>query len=608
MKWPDGLSNMQIGKRLLMALSLMALAACGGGGEDAPASPQPQPPQSQPPAPRTDSVFATRTATMRFLTQATFGPRPTEAEPLIGSNGSDWYRTQIDLPANLHQPNLARYRSFIPNFERFNSFFFSRTPSFSFYTNVLTGEDQLRQRMAFALSQIFVVSDSSDLLQVFPEGMGYFQDILITNAFGNYRDILEDVTYSPAMGYFLTYAGNQREDPETGRMPDENYAREILQLFSIGLVDLNNDGTSITGGDGNPQASYSNVDISGLARVFTGLDLDFRAGADAEAWTRPMRMNDEEHESGTKTFLGTTIPANTNGTDSIDIALDTIFNHPNVPAFFGRQLIQRFITSNPAPDYVARVADAFISGAYVLPDGSEIGSGTRGDLSATLAAVLFDDEARSDATISDSRFGKIREPIIRFTNWVRAFDVGTIEPALTFSLYDTSRSDSLNQNPYRAPSVFNFYRPGFIAPGTRTGGEGLTMPELQITNTSSIAGYINFISFFALDYQQFATAEPLQNFFDEQGVTLDTSDIQNVFRPDYSTLEDIADDPEALAQAVIDRLSYDTFSTETTGQIIETIANFDSGNDGFINDFDRTTRVQLAVILVMTSPDYLLQR
>ncbi|MGB0849554.1 MAG: DUF1800 domain-containing protein, partial [Thiolinea sp.] len=392
--------------------------------------------------------FATLPQTARFLTQATFGPTPTQLDTLTGVSASAWYRAELEKPATLVEPFLKDWENrlqvvaiyggtFTPPdgadngaeeddgdaaFDQFREYF-NHLNQAGFWKNALRADDQLRQRVAFALSQILVVSDAAgEALNDFPGAMAYYQDVLNRNALGNYRQLLEEVTYAPAMGYWLTYMGNQKGDPATGRIPDENYAREILQLFSIGLVQLNPDGSVQTGANGQPLETYNNDDIAGLARVFTGLDLDLDGGYSLEAvdletygqtadlWLRPMRRFPERHSTLEKRFLGSVIPANTDAATSISMALDTIFAHPNVGPFIGRQLIQRLVTSAPEPAYIARVSSAFDSGSYSLPDGGVVGSGMRGDLAATVAAVLFDAEARTEPAMQGTQFGKLREP------------------------------------------------------------------------------------------------------------------------------------------------------------------------------------------------------
>ncbi|WP_274602048.1 DUF1800 family protein [Pseudoalteromonas sp. S16_S37] len=275
--------------------------------------------------------------------------------------------------------------------------------------------------------------------------------------------MLKAVTYSPAMGYYLTYLGNKKGDPNKGTVPDENYARELLQLFSIGLLALNQDGTTKLDKTGQAIEVYDNQDITGLARVFTELNYD-EESAEQEGmfynsvFTLPMIAFPNDHSAQPKQFLDLTIAENTNAKESIDIAIEHIFSHPNLAPFIGKQLIQRLVSSNPSRGYVANVARAFNSGIYKLPDGSIIGDGKRGALDATLAAILFHPEARNLATVSG---GKLKEPILRFTQWARAFSVKNITPRFQPMLWDTSLVSRLNQHPYRSPSVFNFYRPGY---------------------------------------------------------------------------------------------------------------------------------------------------
>jgi len=363
------------------------------------------------------------------------------------------------------------------------------------WQTLLTADDELRQRMMFALSQIFVISTDSFFDQGF--STAYYTDVLTNQAFGNYRTLLEDVTYSPAMARYLTYYRNRKGDPRTGRMPDENYAREILQLFSIGLVELEMDGTPKPGA----LETYNNEDITGLARVFTGLSgqgASFNWNDQAENYRyRPLQMFDDQHSELEKSFLGTTIPENTNGTQTIGRALDVIAEHPNVAPFISRQLIQRFTSSSPSQDYVRRVAEVFEAGAYRAPNGQAFGIGRRGDLSAVIAAILLDPSVHDD--IQDPNEGKLREPVLKFIQYVKAFNLSNIDVWEEWRFYNTNKTDTgISQHPLRSPSVFNFYRPGFIAPGTETGEAGLSAPELQIVNEGASLGYINFISHFIM--------------------------------------------------------------------------------------------------------------
>ena len=487
---------------------LLFAGGCSGGGtsdrETGPvAGPIPPPPlPSPPPPPPPTGAFATEAETSRFLTQATFGPSPEDVSTLTGTSASNWFLAELEKPASLHTPQLEAYRAMIEDLDADFPVLAVQSSTFSFWRNAIEGGDQLRQRMAFALSQILVVSNfGGELLTDIPEPVVGYQDVLVEGAFGNYRDLLEAVTYSPAMGFYLTYMGNQKSDPATGRMPDENYAREILQLFTVGVLQLGPDGVPILE-NGQPVELYDNMDVTGLARVFTGLDLDgldrqrFPSVVDAvdewdgleQAMLTPMAINESLHSPELKRFLNCEIAAGTPGAESVDQALDCIMAHPNVGPFVSRQLIQRFTHSAPEPAYVQRVAATFDAGTYTLPNGTSVGDGRKGDLSATLAAILFDVDVRSDASLTDPQFGKIREPILRFTHWARAFDADASRPEFGIELFDLSAPDALSQHPYRARSVFNFYRPGYIAPGTQSGAAGLPVPELQIVNATSTPG------------------------------------------------------------------------------------------------------------------------
>ncbi|MEO1662114.1 MAG: DUF1800 family protein [Pseudomonadota bacterium] len=591
------------------ALALvLSVAACGGGGSDsggtlpggsgsAPPSPPPPPP---PPPPPVSGAFETNETTALFLSQATFGPTQANLSNLTGTSPSDWFVAELNKPASFNldyvlneisQPD-ARDTDGQLTYEKRN------TPTFSFWINAIEGDDQLRQRMAFALSQILVISHAEgNFLFEAPNAVAHYQDILVSNAFGNYRDLLEEVTYSPAMGEYLTYLQNIKGDAATGRMPDENYAREVMQLFSTGLVELEQDGDVVTQ-NGVPIELYTNADVTGLARVFTGLSLkggefwfDYR-DLPEDALHSSMQAYPEWHSELQKSFLGTTIAAGTGPEESIDLALDTLVNHPNTAPFVSRQLIQRFVTSHPEPDYIGRVSAAFAAGQYTLPNGSVVGDGRRGDLSATIAAILFDDDAREATSRDQDTFGKIREPVLRFIQWARAFDANTVTPELTFQLYNTSFAGSLSQAPYKSPSVFNFYRPGYIAPGTETGAAGLTMPELQLVNANSISNYANFMTFFIFGFAANDTDNP--------GAAS--------FIPDYSDELALATDPTALVDHLDLLLTYGTTSAETKATIVnflEEVALEVPSDPNYDGPF---LRVAMGILMVMTSPDYIVQR
>ena len=291
---------------------------------------------------------------------------------------------------------------------------FAQFRRFAWWHTVMSAPDQLRQRVAFALSEIMVVSDNVDILLVYPYALSGFNDILLNNAFGNFRDLLRDVALHPAMGVFLSHLNNQRADPANNIFPDENFAREVMQLFSIGLFKLDIDGSQQLDGDAVPIPSYDNDDIREFAKMFTGLSwggADGFFGKQAPNFREPMQMFDPFHEPGTKQLLNdTAVLAGQTGMQDIDSAIDNLFNHPNVGPFIGRQLIQRLVTSNPSPGYVERIARTF--------NGDS--TGVRGDLRAVVYAILTDPEAANPD--NDSGFGKLREPVLRAASLYRQFN------------------------------------------------------------------------------------------------------------------------------------------------------------------------------------------
>lgn len=588
--------NRPVASRLIPAVFAMFLTACGGGGGSGSVTTGDAPPAAPPPAPAPapEPIALTPTEASRFLSQATFGPNSDAIDALVDSGLEDWLTDELEKPATLHLEYV------LSRFPADGNFFDEQgnplpqivyTASDSFWEKSITADDQLRQRMAFALSQILVVSSQSDLFRA-PQTLAAYMDVLTEGAFGNFRDLIENVTYSPAMAVYLTYLRNEKADPSSGRVPDENYARELLQLFTLGLVELNPDGTPTQGPDGAPIELFDNSDITGLAKVFTGLSFSgtsFNTPLRAipfESFYQPLQMFNTYHSFEEKSFLNTTIPANSGGIGSIDRALDAIFAHPNVGPFLARQLIQRFVTSSPSPEYVGRVAATFNAGRYSLPSGKEIGSGQRGDLAATIAAILFDADARGSSSTTHPEFGKLREPVIRFTHWARAFEINSADASNERVLRDTSSSELLGQHPYRSPSVFNFYRPGYIAPGTETGAAGLTAPELQIANASTVMGYPNFLTLYALG------VSPLVD-----------SGAPRAFASDYANEVALAADPGALLDHLDLLLTHGTLSEETRARITEALNVINPGSEAGL-----LGRARLASIMVMTAPEYIVLR
>lgn len=486
-----------------------------------------------------------------------------------------WLDTQLALPPTFHAPSIEAIltRREAGEFEPFENdieyLIFARR--LAWWHNTITAQDTVRQRVAFALSQIFVVSDRVDTLEVYPYALGSYYDTLLEHAFGNFRDLLEAVALSPAMGIYLSHVNNRRSDPVNNIFPDENFAREVMQLFSIGLFQLAPDGTVLRDANGDPLPTYDNADIAEFAKVFTGLSFDgsnsFFGNVDTPYFRAPMVMFDAEHELGEKRLLnGVVVPAGQSGLQDIDMALDNLFEHPNVGPFMSRLLIQRLVTSNPSPAYVQRVASVF----------NDNGSGVRGDMRAVIRAITLDPEARAAPTNAGS-FGKLREPVVRYVSLLRQLGVsspdGFIAP-LGYFLQDVSQ-----QHPLSAPSVFNFYLPDHTPAGP-VADAGLVAPEFQITNSNTIVAYPNFID--AIVLGDFVT---------------DTPDGFEPASLNFSPLIDIADDPEALVDRLDTLFHYGTLSPELRTIFIDAIREFD----------DMEFRVRIALYWVLTSPEYAIQ-
>ncbi|MEM7610707.1 MAG: DUF1800 family protein [Pseudomonadota bacterium] len=566
--------------RVLLTVALsMLLVACGGGGDDGSITgvADPDPTGNPPTPPVSYSLIEDQETAFRFLTMAAFGGSRADIDALVGRDAADWladqfaipYASYVDRVIPLINPGVTAFAD-APATE-------SRHQMEMFWDAAIEGDDPLRQRMLFALSQI-IVANFNNARNANREA--YYLDNLGKHAFGNYRDILQDITYTPLMGSYLTYVGNRKGDPTTGRLPDENYAREILQLFSTGLVDLQMNGEPILVG-GEPVETYGNDDIVNLARVFTGLVYDRDRGI--SGWWSPMLMDEARHSELEKRFLNVVIPANTDGTTSINLALDGIFAHPNVAPFMARQLIQRFTASHPTPQYVERVATAFETGTFAAGNGRTFGTGTRGDLEATLAAILLDPTLFDATTIASDRVGKVREPILRFVHWARAFELSNVDSRQETRLRDTSSaSTALAQRPFGSPSVFNFYRPGYVAAGTLTGELGLTAPEFQIVNEGSAIGFGNFMTDYIINDTPFRD--------------------RDTFNASYATELALADDADAL----VDHLALLLTGNQVTDASRASIANAIEAIGIRQSDeaADRLSRVHLAIIMFVNDPSF----
>jgi uncharacterized protein (DUF1800 family) len=455
------------------------------GGNNPPvgvATPTPTPPSNATPTPTPTPVVSNPPVTSyikpkditdsaRFLHQATFGPTDEEIVAMQSTEFNKWFEDQARAERCLIKSHFKPTAG--------GDYYMSQFIN-GWWNCAISGEDQLRQRMTFALSQIFVVSSNMSGLEIETFAIADYYEMLSKNAFGNFRELLEDVSLHPAMGEYLSHKGNKKEDPSRNLYPDENYAREIMQLFTIGLVELNLDGSVKLDNRGLPIQTYNNDIIRGFAKVFTGWNFNQGTrqvvnGRRLTAYETPMVLNESDHSPGTKLLTGgKIIPAGQGGRVDLAIALDNLFNHPNVGPFIARRLIQRLVTSNPSGDYIRRVATVF----------NNNGKGVRGDLLATLKAIFIDPESRELDRRGLESFGRMREPLVTLVHLLRLAKV-TVPVKNDPFIYGLGDPISLSQEPMHAPSVFNYFEPDYVYGGTLAEA-GLFAPEFQITNHSSI--------------------------------------------------------------------------------------------------------------------------
>jgi uncharacterized protein (DUF1800 family) len=564
---------------LALAASALIVAACGGGGAGDASNGGPgggvvvPPPAPPPPIGKTDAF--------RFLTQATYGPTEAEVARLMALGDSTnayarWIDDQIaNPPVSLQLPTIqAAYAGLTNPAQMIGSLNTDRQEIW--FRNSITGPDQLRQRVAFALSEIMVVSQQSTL-QNMPHALADYYDLLARDAFGDFRKLVEDVTLHPAMGVYLNMLGNQKPDTARNIRPDENYARELMQLFTVGLVELNADGTVKKDAQGQPIPTYDQSVIEGFANVFTGWNY---AGAAAFAQARrtlanqvqPMQAYPEQHSPLAKKLLqypGATkpsLPAGQTPQQDLADALDNIANHPNVGPFISKQLIQKLVTSNPSPAYVGRVAAVFAND----------GSGRRGNLGAVVKAILLDAEARPATPAATS--GKVKEPLLRLTQLWRAYGA----KAASGQYRVGNVNAAFGQGPLQSPSVFNFYSP-FYAPPGEISNQGLVAPELQI----------------ATEYLNTTTGNAFYNYVFAWNSTA-TNPAANSVLLDYSAELPLAGDSEALVNRIAEKLLGGQISAPLKAEAKAAVERTAATNPG--------QRVSEALYLVATSPEYVVQR
>jgi len=552
----------------------------------------------------------------RFLGQATTGVNFEQIEDLSEQGFENWIDEQILMPEMSYlDTSYMVWDHFVQayydewgeivingNEDIFPASFYWRM---AWWNNAMSGEDLLRQKVALALSEILVTSEDSRL-NADAFGMASYYDVLYSNAFGNYRDLLEEVTYHPAMGYYLSSINNSPTNEEENIHPDENYAREVMQLFTIGLYELELDGTIITDENGIEVPTYDNSDIGELARVFTGL-------GPAQYWapwedyseeivqwgvwyntipyinsTMPMVMFEGWHEEGIKHLLngGATVDGASGGQD-IDMALDILFYHANTAPFVSKLLIQRMVKSNPSPEYIERVASVFVNN----------GEGVRGDLSAVVKAILLDDEARHCSWIEDVTSGKMREPMMRYIQMLKAFDA-TNQSGKMWSVGWVA--DDLGQHPMTSPSVFNFFLPSY-APSGPVADSSLVAPEFELLNSAIAIKYINLISdmLFGEYYMESITmADPDEIGYPWWEMGFDSPEDQVGL--DFNNEIMLA---STDAHAMVDRLNILLAGGTASSETIDTISNIIE-----IEALEPADRVKVALYLLLISPDYIIQK
>ncbi len=544
-----------------------------------------------PPAPTLIDTPMTAAEASRFLAQATFGPNKSEIDALTGKRLADlnaWITAQMALPASSHRAaTLEDYVAYTAAGDNPTVSYQNRQAAW--WKIAVTGPDQLRQRVAFALSEILVVSDVSTALYNNPTALANYYDLLANGAFGTYRQLLENVSLSPVMGTYLTSLRNAKATYDSKgavlTSPDENYAREIMQLFSIGLNQLQPDGTLKLDPVGVPIPTYDQKTITEVAKVFTGWAFasdttnvnNFRGAA--ANYILPMVLFPTFHEDGPKTiFNGIQIPANQGGAKDLKDFLDALSNHANTGPFISRQLIQRLVTSNPSPGYVYRVAQMFAND----------GTGTRGNLGAVVRAILTDYEARSPAVAASASFGKLREPLLRATAVLRAFNGGS--NLGRYQMFVTQFSEgALGQTPSHAPTVFNFFEPNYVQPGVLASA-GLYAPEYQILNDTTAISAPNQLWNFI-----YANRSATNNFDATLGIQLDS------LLPLARTPAALVDQANLiLAGGGLPKSVTDRFVAALTAMPLGTGATFTTAND--------IERVRSALYLTVSVPQGAIQK
>ena len=551
--------------------------------------------------------------TGRFLSQATMGADLDLINIVKNMDFGVWIDQQITEPVTYLQSEVEdiweEYLDTLESrgYEDPQDAFGPAMPELTsaWWHNNMVASDLIRQKVAFALSEMFVISSNSDLGGE-AIAMAHYYDKLLDGAFGNYKDILSEVSLHAAMGYYLSHFNNPKAVPEENLHPDENYAREIMQLFSIGLYELNNDGTHQLDNDGNSIPTYDNADIKEMAKIFTGLgpgginenvwwtdEPYFGLGIFGIDWTVPMAMYEDFHEPGIKVILkNDTIPANQLGLDDIDEAINVLFNHQNVPPFVSYRLIQRLVKSNPTPNYVERIANVFIDN----------GNGVRGDMAAIIKAILLDEEARNGEYMFEQHSSRLREPLVRHMQITKGLEI-VEEPGGRY-WHNFDYDNSLKQQILFAPTVFNFFLPNHQPVGD-IANSGLVSPEFKIHDTSSSINYFNAAYRWTRDWGELINSG--RYFYNSDLVNDDGSiggwDMYGFGETyiDYEAYTDLADTPELLINELDKVLTHGQLSDEVRQSLRDNLPNISW--DGYEYGWERE-RVRTAIYLITVSPDF----
>ena len=531
----------------LMAGASTLLVSCGGGGSSGTVA-------------ATQTAVIDEAAAARFLLQGSLAASDTDIQYVLSNGKEAWINQQATLTSSVSRVdwlNNAGY-SAVANMN-------STTGMDNvLWHHLIAEKNNFVQRIALFWSEFFVVSVLG-LPVAWRQFMAAgYMDTLETHALGNFRDLLEAVTLSPAMGEYLSLAGSQKSNTATNRHPDENYAREVMQLFTIGLNQLNTDGSASLNASNQPIATYTQNDVMGLAAAFTGWNVSGSNATYAYAVT-PMVMTEGNHQGTTaNAFLGISIPSGTTGAQSLTIILDTLFNHTNLAPFLATRMIKNLVSSNPSTNYVQRVANVFINN----------GKGVRGDLLATIKAVLLDTEASQAVNTLN---GKVREPMLRLVQWARTF--GAITATDVWGIGDTSDPGSrLAQSPLRSPTVFGFFDPIYTPPNSALSARNLIAPEMQLIDENSVAGYLNYLQIF---------------------VTSGASDLIAAYTSELA----LATNATQLVARLNLLLTANQLSTTTLNSVTGAISAMPVSTPANL-----LSRVQAAVYLIMASPDYLVMR